>query len=531
LNDWQGAFFDALQQRDVPAFVSQIIVFLVVVTFLLVLVVAQTWLVEVMKIELRRWLTHDVLDAWLAPQRAYLLGFAGAISENPDQRIQEDIRHLTELTGELWAGLLQATMLLAAFVGVLWMLSSEVTFNWQGTPIVIPGYMVWCAVGFALAGALLTWRVGRPLIALNSEHYQREAELRFSLVRISESADAIALNRGEQSERRGLDGLVETVIDVTYRLAGGLARLTWVTSGYGWLTLIAPVLVAAPGYFAGTLSLGTLMMVINAFVQVQQSLRWYVDNFPRIADWRATLLRVVALRNALNSLGEIKGDHTRIAVERHPDDRIRIDGLRVSLAGYGDGTAVLDGCPVDIEPGERVRIAGPAGAGKTTLFLALAGLWPWGEGRILLPSRADMMFMPQRPYMPLGSLAAALAYPTEPDRYSRRDLISAVEAVGLNRFIPMLDDVERWDRILSLDEQQALAFARMTLHAPKWVIWDDATSALDEDACHHVRTILSGPLAATTVIATGRPEAADGFFTRTICLGASHQPPTCRDAR
>jgi vitamin B12/bleomycin/antimicrobial peptide transport system ATP-binding/permease protein len=518
LNDWQGAFYDALQQHDLGAFVWQSFVFLGIVAVLLALVVSQTWLTEVMKIALRNWLTRDVLGAWLAPKRAYLLGFEGDISENPDQRIQEDVRHLSELAADLSVGLLQASLLLVAFIGVLWVLSSEVAFVWQGERFAIPGYMVWCALAYALFGAYLTWRVGRPLIALNSEHYSREAELRFALVRISESADSVALNGGESGEQRLADRLVQNVVDIMYRLANGLARLTWVTSGYGWISLIVPVIVAAPGYFAGTLTLGTLMMVVNAFTQVQQALRWYVDNYPRIADWSATMQRVCALRQALAGLDSLERHAERIDVVEKPDGSLTLDGVQVALAGLGDGHAVLEEPKVEIKPGERVVIVGPAGSGKTTLFLAIAGLWPWGSGRIVLPPRADIVFMPQRPYLPLGTLRAALAYPHEAEHLTDAQAVAALDALDLLRLAPSLDRAERWDKTLSLDEQQSLAFARLVLQAPKWVFIDEAMSALDEESSDLVRALFNGPLAGCTVIATARRPAPDQFFTRTLTL-------------
>src|SRR5918996_2054763 len=301
LNVWQGAFFDALEQRNLATFAAQLLVFGVIVGGLLVLVVAQTWLKEMLQVRLREWLTHDLLDRWLAPKRAYLLAQAGEIGANPDQRVQEDTRHLIDLSSDLGVGLLQSSLLLISFVGVLWVLSAEVVFAVGERSFGIPGYMVWCALAYAIGGSWLAWRVGRPLIALNATRYAREAELRFALVRVSENAEGIALYGSEAQERRILDQPVDRVATVTRDLASSLARLTWVTSGYGWLALVAPILVAAPGYFSGGLSFGGLMVVIGAFNQVQQALRWFVDNFPRIADWRATLLRVVALRDVLQA--------------------------------------------------------------------------------------------------------------------------------------------------------------------------------------------------------------------------------------
>lgn len=292
LNAWNQPFYDALAQKDVAAFAHQILVFLYIAGGLLVLNVAQNWLHEAVKVGLREWLTRDLLDDWLAPRRAVHLALAGDIGINPDQRIHEDTRHLSELSADLGIGLLQAALLLVSFVGVLWILSRDVAFVLGGQSISIPGYMVWCALIYAATGSWLSWRVGRPLVALNIDRYAREADLRVALVRVNEHLDAIALHGGEGAEHRRLGEELDRVIAVSLRIVSMTARLTWVTAGYGWFAIIAPVLVAAPGYFGGSLSFGKLMMAVAAFLQVQQALRWFVDNYGRIADWHATFLRV-----------------------------------------------------------------------------------------------------------------------------------------------------------------------------------------------------------------------------------------------
>ena len=314
LNSWQGAFYEAIEQRHMAAFMTQLMVFAVIAGGLLVLVVSQTWLQAMINVRLREWLTHDLLDQWLVRKRVYMLSFAGQIGVNPDQRIQQDAQHLTELTTILAIGLVQSSLLLTSFTGVLWVLSGQVVFDLGNGPMAIPGYMVWCALAYSLGGSLLAWHVGRPLIPLNAERYAREADLRVALVRVNEHADGIVLHDGEADERRLLDEPVNGVVTMMTRLAGGLARLTWITSGYGWLALVVPIVVAAPGYFGGHMSFGTLMMVVGAFNTVQASLRWFVDNLPQIADWRATLLRVVAFRDALAAVDTIGADTGRIEV-------------------------------------------------------------------------------------------------------------------------------------------------------------------------------------------------------------------------
>ena len=513
LNVWQRDFFNALEQRQLIAFADQLLVFAIIAGGLLVLVVAQTWLKEMLQVRLREWLTYDLLDQWLAPKRAYLLGFAGEIGINPDQRIHQDAQHLTELTTILAIGLLQSSLLLASFVGVLWVLSDQVMFNVGERSVSLPGYMVWCALAYSLGGSLLAWRLGRPLVPLNAERYAREADLRFALVRVNEHADGIALHGGETDERRMLDEPVDRVVTVMVRLASGLARLTWVTSGYGWLAIVVPIIVAAPGYFDGELSFGALMMVVGAFNQVQSSLRWFVDNLAQIADWRATLLRIVAFRDALPAVDTIGEEAGRIALVETGSDQLVLEDVELALP---EACATLDQARVEVNPGEHVQILGKPGMGKSTLFRALAGMWPWGAGTIQLPPPTAMMFMPQRPYLPPGTLRAAVTYPAAPERFDDAAVRAALERVDLGQLTPALDRTERWDRQLSLDEQQRLAFARLLLHAPRWVFVDDAIGTLDEEHRRLVLSIFERELPGTTVIRLGRDAAPDGFWDRIV---------------
>src|SRR5262245_19323132 len=383
LNEWNGSFTDTLEQRAFGNLGREIIAFLVIVCGLLLLVVTQTWLQETIKIRLREWLTHDLLDNWLAPKRPYLLAHAGEVGVHPDQYIQADARHLAELSASLAFGLLQSSLLLISFSGVLWILSDQVAFRiGGGETFTIPGYMLWCALLYAITGSWLTWVVGRPLIRINAERYAREADLRFAVVRIHESAEAIAFHAGETDERQTVNGAITTVVTLGRQLANGVARLTWITSGYGWLAIVVPVVVALPGYMFGDLSLGGLAMVVGAFNQVQQALRWFVDNFSSIADWRATLLRVVTFRAGLLNLNTPTSNAGHIAVDYHPQGRLAFENLSIVLP---DGAAGLEEPRVEVRRGERVFIAGCPEPGKNELLRAMAGLWPSGTGTVLQP--------------------------------------------------------------------------------------------------------------------------------------------------
>ena len=518
LNAWQGAFYDALQQHNLAAFLQQLIVFAVIIAALLSLVVAQTWLTEVFKVRLRGWLTRDLLSEWLRPKRAYMFIFAGEIGVNPDQRIHEDARHLTELSADLGNGLVQASLLLISFIGVLWGLSTQVVFTMNGQDFTIPGYMVWCALAYAGAGSFLTWRVGRPLISLNTDHYAREAEFRVALVRVSDHAESVALYQGEADERAALDLILGAVLSVSRKLAGGLARLTWVTSGYGWLVIVAPFVMAAPGYFGGRLTLGALMIVVGAFTQVQGALRWFVDNFSRIADWRATLMRVVAMREALRTLEGLNATESRITITQDPEGKLTFENFEAYLPGSMSECALLEERKVEIGAGEFVLVTGETAAGKTTFFLALAGLWPWGKGAIGLPPRDDMMFLPQQPYLPPGALRTAICYPAAPTTFPDEVIRDALKRIGLADLMDSLDREAHWDKDLSLDEQQSLAFVRVLLHAPKWVLLNDALSALDPSQRKVVREAFRKDLAGMTVISAGRSKLEDNFYTKTLHL-------------
>src|SRR5918993_108118 len=513
LNQWNGAFFDAVEKRATSAFFDQLIVFTVIVVVLLALVVAQTWLQERLKIRLRERLTQVLLDLWLKPNRAYQLGLTGKAGAQPDQRLQEDCRLFSEFTTDLGVGVLQAFLLLVSFVGVLWTLSSYARFEFQGQEIVIPGYMVWVAIGYAGIGSGLTWLVGRPLIWLNTERYAREADLRFAVVRVNESAESVALYSGEPDERRNLDEFVSTVLTATRRLSGALARLTWITSGYGWLAIVVPILAAAPGYFAGRLSFGEMMMVVGAFNQVQAALRYFVDNFPKIADWRSAVLRVATFRQATLDLDRLVEENRKIDIRLHPKGWLSFENLSIALT---DGSIIIEEVTAEVRPGERILIMGESGSGKSTLFRAIAGLWPWGEGIIQIPPKEEQMFLPQRPYLPLGTLRAALCYPASPDSFEDAGVREALQRCGLSEFEGDLNRNERWDRTLSLGQQQRVAFARVLLHKPRWIFMDEATSALDDENQASMLTLFTEELAGASVLSIGHRPGLEEFHTRTL---------------
>jgi putative ATP-binding cassette transporter len=514
LNAWNEPFYDALARKDIPALRDQLVVFAQLAGALLVLNVAQAWLNQMTKLKSRAALTRDLFAQWLAPKRAFLLAGHGEIGVNPDQRVHEDARHLTELSTDLAVGLFQATLLVTSFIGVLWTLSEGVTLEFQGESYAIPGYMVWCALLYAGAASLASWRVGRPLVAINAERYARESDLRFALVHVAEHSEGVAVHRGEAEEQNRLAGALDRLLAVLRRLAGATTTLTWVTAGYGWFTIIAPVVVAAPAYIVGKLTFGGLLMAVAAFTQVQQSLRWFVDNAGVIADWRATLLRVGDFRRALVDFDRFGEGASRIDLVAGEDGRLVLDDVGVLSPR---GRVSLSEPRVDIAPGEHVLIAGAPGSGKTSLFRAIAGLWPWGAGQIVLPPDG-VTFMPKQPYIPDGPLRGALAYPAAPDAFADAELCAALERTGLAHLAPLLDRAARWDRELTDAEQQGFAFARMLLHRPRWVVIDEAIGSLDPKARAALYDAFARDLPETGVLYISGPQARDAFFARVVEL-------------
>jgi putative ATP-binding cassette transporter len=519
LNQWNKPFYDALSRRDFPDFVHQLGVFLVIAVALLVLNVIQRWLVETLKYRLREGLMLDLVGHWLQPRRAFWLASSGSMGSNPDQRMHEDTRKLCELSADLGVGLLQATMLFTTFAGVLWVLSEDFSFRFRDADYAVPGFMLWAAIVYAVTGSLLSYWVGRSLIGRNADRYAREAELRFTLVRINEHVDGITLGAGEEDEQRRVRSDLNLVLDATRRLVVGLTNLTWITAGFGWLTIIAPILVAVPLYFAGKMSFGGLMMAAAAFTQAQSSLRWFVDNFSVIADWRATLLRVGSFRQALTEDRPAPVSESAPRVHYLPGEAgwLAIEGLEIHSPAGSDR---LSETTVRIHAGERVQILNAPGTGKTPLFRALAGLWPWGRGTVSLPTDKAQHYLPAgTPYLPRGTLREVLAYPQPADRFDDAAYRRVLDRFSLIRLQTMLDVEQRWDRELSQDEQLSVAFARVLLHTPSWVFVDDGFGALDRELLQRVVDVFTHELAATGIVHIGRPAiGSESLFSRTLHL-------------
>ncbi|TIS90999.1 ABC transporter ATP-binding protein/permease [Mesorhizobium sp.] len=528
LNRWNQPFYDALARRDMEDFLHQLLVFAAIAGGLLVLNVGQTWLNQMMRLKLREALTLDLIGEWMRPARAFRLANAGAIGVNPDQRMQQDTGHLCDLSTDLGVGMLQSLILLASFVGILWALSSGFVFHFGGVSLAIPGYMVWAAILYAGTASWLSWLVGRPLIRFNSDRYTREAELRYSMVRVNENVDAIALAHGEPDAKRRLELDLGTLLGAMRRIYGAQINLSWVTDAYGWITVVAPILVASPVYFAGDISFGGLMMAVGAFNQVNSSLRWFISNISGIADWRATLMRVADFRIALGETDVLHHTERRIEFGENPNGRLTFEKLEVASP---DGCTKLAEPHVEIRAGERVMVTGDPRAGKTLFFRAIAGLWPWGSGRIGMPAGEAPIFVPRTPYFPLGTLREVLNHAGGAVTADDTDISAVLAEVGLGRLSSSLHRFARWERELSDDEQRLLAFARLALLRPKWVIIDEALDTFDGATLRRVLSMLERRLADAAILNIGRGLHNGQFFSRSLNIVKYADGSSLRPAR
>ncbi|KQV73082.1 ABC transporter ATP-binding protein/permease [Rhizobium sp. Root1220] len=522
LNQWNAPFYDSITRRDLPGFFHQLKVFAVIAGTLLLLNVIQAWFNQMTALYMREGLTRDLVDQWLQRKRALRLASSGLIGVNPDQRMHEDARNLAESTTGLVIGLVQSTILLVSFIGVLWELSSGFVFHFGTHSFSIPGYMVWAAIFYAASASVLSQLVGRKLVKLNADRFSKEAELRFALMHANENIPAITAARGEENERGRINTDISAVLAVIKRLAMATVNLTWVSAGYGWLVVVIPIIVAAPAYFSGGLTFGQLMMSVGAFNQVNTALRWYVSNFGPIAEWRATLMRVTDFRQALTTMGDKVDLKEMIAYERSAPGTLTLDHVRIAAKIDEEidqcGGFRLHETSVTIKAGEKVMINGDHNINRKLLFLALSELWPCGGGKIGLPPADDILFVPQSAYIPGGTLREALAFPEPADTYKDDDIHAALETAGLHKLIARLDTRARWDKLLDSDEQRAIGFARLLLVRPRWVVFDEVLEGMEPDwQSTMMNVLLSMP--ESTMIYIGRSEAyLEAFQPRVLHL-------------
>ncbi len=507
INEWNRFFYDALQNKDTAVFWTQLGRFTYLAFALIIIAVYKFYLTQLLEVRWRAWMTADYMRRWLADQAFYRLELARFTvpekksadldvdplaspvdagvppqSDNPDQRIQEDIRLFTSYSITLSMGLLNSVVTLVSFVGILWTLSGAFAFTFNGSSYSIPGFMVWMALLYCIAGSVITHYIGRPQIRLNFLQQRYEADFRHHLVRVREYSEAIALDKGEKVERGQLDMRFSVVLSNYLELIKKQKNLVWFTSFFSQAAVVFPFIVAAPRYFSGAIQLGGLMQIASSFGNVQDSLAWLIENYSELAAWRATTDRLTSFED--NMLALAQSERARAATDSIADGAIGLDasgpsaqGMDVNLPG---GQRLLQGVSLSAAAGDNVLIKGPSGSGKSTLFRALAGIWPFASGRGRLPEGS--MFIPQRPYFPDGPLRDALAYPQPATQYSDEALANALKDALLPHLASRLDERDAWTQKLSGGEQQRLAIARVLLKKPAWILADEATSALDEAA-------------------------------------------------
>jgi vitamin B12/bleomycin/antimicrobial peptide transport system ATP-binding/permease protein len=514
INTWSANLFDALEQHSMDRFSVQIGVILVILVVGMAIASVHLLVKRKVQITWRNWLTRRVMDDWMFAGHQFQVSYMPGEHDNPDGRISEDIRNTTEAAIDLAHSLGYCALLLVSFVKILWSLSGPLDVTIVGTTFSVPGHMVWVALIYASTATTLALLIGWPLIRTTDKRQTAEANFRFGLVRGRENAEAIALLHGESDERRRLGSLFDGICRTWNRQTAALARLFLFTSGYSILSTAFPVLIAAPRYIAGDISLGALMQTAQAFQQLTQALSWPVDNLQRGAEWRASAERVLALWDALGALEEGTRMGAHAAIQVAPSDRPVLAFRNLHIANP-NGEIVLANFNAEIGEGERVLISGDPTA-SIKLFKVVAGLWPWGRGSIELPCCADIFFMPQRPYLPIGRLRSAVAYPAGPTAFDDAALVKALSRVSLRHLAPRLDEVETWEQALTPGEQQRLGFARMLLHRPNWIFIEEATDALDTEGEDDMMNLLIRELPGATVLTIGYHATLEAFHQRAL---------------
>jgi putative ATP-binding cassette transporter len=514
VNRWNKFFFDALERKDVAT-----VTFAIGLVLVLVVVSAATsaGLLHArmqLQVRWRQWLTRALIVRWIENRHFYQLTVVDTEADNPEARIAEDGRLSIELLVDFSLGLLNALLAAVSFIGILWVVGGAITI----AGYTIPGYMVWACLAYCTLTTLTMYLLGKRLVNRVERKAAAEAQFRYELTRVKDNAETIALIGGDDDERKRLDETYSYLLRRWLRVITWQVRMTWLNGANMVLVPVVPLLLGAPKYLSGDLTLGSLMQAATAFAQVQVALNWLADNAMRLADWFASSRRVSQLTNAIErlerSLGPLRNGKG-IEIEPSPDDMVHLRDLDIEQY---DGKLMIDGAETTIAPGEKVLVKGDSGTGKSTLIRAIAGLWPWGAGRILKPDNAEIAFMPQRPYFPLGTLRQALLYPHPDQKVDEAKIEDALVRCGLDHLITRLDEVENWSQVLSGGEQQRAAFARVIIHPPDVLIMDEPTSSLDELSQFRMMEFMRDDLPATTVIHVGHRPGLEPFHDREIKL-------------
>lgn len=512
-NDWNARFYNALQEKNLEAFWSELRYFVIIAALFIVVAVYRLWFRQMLQIRWRRWLTGVYVGEWLANRTYYRMELTNHGTDNPEQRIQEDCDAFTQQTLAIVLGLISEVLTLVTFTVILWNLSGSITLPIFGG-IEVPGYMMWVAVVYAAAGSWLTYKIGRPLVRVNFELQRYNADFRYKMVRVRENAESIALYNGEKDEERTIGSAFQRIYAIWWEYMRYNKRLTWFTAFYGQAADVFPLVVASPRYFSGEIPLGVLTQTAGAFGRVQGALSWFVDTFTTLADWRATIDRLTGFGETMTATKARAASEHAFDVETAPGT-LRLTNVDVTLP---DGRTLLREVDLAIHKGESVLVQGPSGSGKTTLFRALAGIWPFGHGRITLPTDARILFLPQRPYLPLGTLANVLCYPDAAADYPHESMTEALAACRLPHLADRLNESGNWAMALSPGEQQRIAFARALLYRPDWLFLDEATSALDAATEADLYALLKERLPEATLVGIAHKPGLARFHDRRLVI-------------
>ena len=520
LNQWNNSFYSALQNYDAKKIFDELIHFSWLAAIYILLAVYSYYLQQTLILNWRRWLTTRFIDIWLQNKTYYNLQMFGKDTDNPDQRISEDVRQFVEMTLSFGIGILKAFCTFASFVVILYNLSGSLTFTFMGKTWTINGYMLWASLLYSVIGTYITHIVGRKLVKINFIQQKYEADFRFSMIRLRESAESVAFYRGEAQEGSVFKLRFKILLDNFWKLVNKQKQLVFLNSGYSQIAIIFPFVVAMNRYLTKEVTLGGLMQVASAFGRVQDSLSYFVDMYSSIAQWQAVVMRLTYFGRHMHDVSQ---QAERFHVERFAAaDVVEVSNMQINLP---DGKPLLENISFTLHPGHNVLIKGVSGSGKSTLLRAISGIWPFVDGKIFLPERYKLMFIPQKPYLPLGTLRAALNYPGNKP-IDDTELIYLMDLCQIGYLKDKLDLEADWSHVLSVGEQQRLAFVRAHIQQPQWLFLDEATSALDEDTEATMYSLLQERLQQTTVVSVGHRSTLNKYHELVLRLNKSTRQVT-----
>lgn len=520
LNQWNNSFYSALQNYDAKKIFDELIHFSWLAAIYILLAVYSYYLQQTLILNWRRWLTTRFIDIWLQNKTYYNLQMFGKDTDNPDQRISEDVRQFVEMTLSFGIGILKAFCTFASFVVILYNLSGSLSFTFMGKTWTINGYMLWASLLYSVIGTYITHIVGRKLVKINFIQQKYEADFRFSMIRLRESAESVAFYRGEAQEGSVFKQRFKMLLDNFWKLVNKQKQLVFLNSGYSQIAIIFPFVVAMNRYLTKEVTLGGLMQVASAFGRVQDSLSYFVDMYSSIAQWQAVVMRLTCFGHHMH---DVYQQAERFHVERFAAaDVVEVDNMQINLP---DGKPLLENISFTLHPGHNVLIKGVSGSGKSTLLRAISGIWPFVDGKIFLPERDKLMFIPQKSYLPLGTLRAALTYPGNKP-IDDTELIYLMDLCQIGYLKDKLDLEADWSHVLSVGEQQRLAFVRAHIQQPQWLFLDEATSALDEDTEANMYSLLQERLQQTTVVSVGHRSTLNKYHELVLRLNKSTRQVT-----